>query len=95
MAKATVNGVVLAESDDYEVVEGNIYFPPDDVNMDYFAETDHHTTCPWKGEASYYTIDVDGTTLENAAWFYPQPKEAASQIKDHVAFYTSKVNVEK
>jgi uncharacterized protein (DUF427 family) len=95
MAKATVDGVVLAESDNFEMVEGNVYFPPEDVNMEYFTETDHHTTCPWKGEASYYTIEVDGKTMENAAWFYPQPKDAAKQIKDHVAFYTTKVDVEK
>jgi uncharacterized protein (DUF427 family) len=94
MAKATVNDVVLAESDDYEEVEGNIYFPPESINQDYFTETDHHTTCPWKGTASYYTIEVNGETLENAAWFYPDPKDAAENIRDHVAFYTSKVNVE-
>lgn len=87
MAKAMWNGVVLAESDDTEVVEGNHYFPPESVNMEYFEKTDHNTTCPWKGEASYYTIKVEGEENPNAAWYYPQPKDAAKQIKDHVAFW--------
>jgi len=95
MAKATVNGVVLAESDKFEVVEGNIYFPPEAVNKEYFSETSRHTTCAWKGEASYYTIKVGDTVLENAAWFYPQPKNAAEQIRDYVAFYPGKVKVER
>ena len=95
MAKAIYNGVVLAESDDFEVVEGNIYFPPESVNMEYFSETTHHTTCPWKGLASYYTANVDGDSLQNVAWFYPDPKQAAKNITSHVAFYTNKVKVER
>lgn len=95
MAKATYNGVVLAESDNFEIVEGNIYFPPEAVNMEYFTETTHHTTCPWKGVASYYTVEVDGDTLDNAAWFYPETKRAANSIKSHVAFYTNKIKVER
>ncbi|MCA9914135.1 MAG: DUF427 domain-containing protein [Anaerolineae bacterium] len=95
MAKAIVNGVVLAESDKFEVVEGNIYFPPESVNKEYFSETSRHTTCPWKGEASYYTLKVGDTVLENAAWFYPQPKNAAEQIRNHVAFYPNKVQIER
>lgn len=85
--KAVWNDTVLAESDDTVVVEGNHYFPPDSLHREHFRESDHHTTCPWKGEASYYTIIADGATNENAAWTYPEPKEAAAQIKDHVAFW--------
>ncbi len=95
MAKATFNGKTLAESDDYEMVEGNIYFPPDSVNKEYLEESDHHTTCPWKGKASYYDVNVEGEKIENAAWYYPQPKsEKAQPIKDHVAFWKD-VKVEK
>lgn len=94
MARAIWNGAVLAESDQFEVVEGNIYFPPDTVNREYFAESSTHTTCPWKGLASYYTIVVDGKENKDAAWYYPAPKEAARQIKDHVAFWKG-VTVER
>ncbi len=94
MAKAVWNETVLAESDDGVVVEGNYYFPPDSINHDYLEATDRHTSCPWKGEASYYTIRVNGDALPNGAWTYPQPKDAAKQIKDHVAFYPQ-VTVEK
>lgn len=87
MAKAMWNGVVLAESDKTEVVEGNQYFPADSVNREYFKETSTHTTCPWKGLASYYTIEVNGKENKDAAWYYPAPKDAAKQIKDHVAFW--------
>lgn len=87
MAKAIWNGVVLAESDQTEMVEGNHYFPPNSINQEYFTENSHHTTCPWKGVASYYTIEVDGQKNENAAWYYPTPKEAASNIKNYVAFW--------
>ena len=87
MAKAMWNGVVLAESDNTEVVEGNQYFPPDSVKREYFKETSTHTTCPWKGLASYYSIEVDGKENKDAAWYYPAPKDAAKQIKDHVAFW--------
>ncbi len=87
MAKAIWNGVVLAESDNTEVVEGNQYFPADSVKREYFKETETHTTCPWKGLASYYTIEVNGKENKDAAWYYPAPKDAAKQIKDHVAFW--------
>lgn len=87
MAKATWNGVVLAESDKTEVVEGNQYFPADSVKREYFKETSTHSTCPWKGLASYYTIEVNGKENKDAAWYYPEPKDAAKQIKDHVAFW--------
>jgi uncharacterized protein (DUF427 family) len=91
--KAVLNDTVLAESDNTEVVEGNHYFPPESLNEDYLEASDHRTTCPWKGEAHYYDVVVGGTREENAAWYYPAPSDAASQIKDHVAFYTSKVDV--
>ena len=85
--KAIWNGTLLAESDDTEVVEGNHYFPKESINADYFEESGKHTTCPWKGEASYYTVVVDGEKNADASWYYPEPKDAAQQIKDHVAFW--------
>ncbi len=89
MPKATWNGTVVAEapSEAIELVEGNVYFPPDAVKRDYLRENSRHTTCPWKGEASYYDIVVDGEVNEGAAWYYPAPKDAAKEIKDHVAFW--------
>ena len=85
--KAVWNDTVLAESDDTIVVEGNHYFPPTSVKREYLTESAKHTTCPWKGEASYYSVEVGGERNPDAAWFYPAPKEAASQIKDYVAFW--------
>lgn len=85
--KATWNGIVLAESDHTVVVEGNHYFPPASVNRAALVPSPHHTTCAWKGEASYYTVEAGGQRNENAAWYYPAPKDAARQIKDHVAFW--------
>ena len=87
MAKAIWKGVTLAESDTHESVEGNVYFPPDTINKEYFRDSDNHTTCPWKGVASYYDIVVDGETNKAGAWYYPDPKEAASNIKGYVAFW--------
>lgn len=87
MAKAIWNGVVLAESDRTELVEGNTYFPPESINRAYFRESDRHTTCPWKGVASYYHLVAGDDEIKNAAWYYPAPKPAAANIKDHVAFY--------
>ncbi|MFP4093862.1 MAG: DUF427 domain-containing protein [Cyclobacteriaceae bacterium] len=84
---------VIAESDQTEVVEGNHYFPPDSISKKFFKESDRHTTCPWKGKASYYTLEVEGEKAENAAWYYPEPKEAASNIKGYVAFYPNKVKI--
>jgi uncharacterized protein (DUF427 family) len=81
------NDIILAESNDTIVVEGNHYFPPEAVNWDYFQKSSTHTTCPWKGQASYYTIVTGDKTEPDAAWYYPEPKEAAKQIKDYVAFY--------
>jgi uncharacterized protein (DUF427 family) len=85
--KAIWNDTVLAESDDTEVVEGNHYFPPESIDKDFFEASDHTSVCPWKGKASYFSIVVDGERNENAAWTYPNPKDAASEIKDHVAFW--------
>ncbi|UCE02716.1 MAG: DUF427 domain-containing protein [Candidatus Latescibacterota bacterium] len=87
MPKAMWNGAVLAESHETRVVEGNHYFPPDSVNKTHFKRSESQTTCPWKGQASYYSIEVDGKVKEDAAWYYPDPKEAAIEIKDHVAFW--------
>ncbi len=85
--RATWNGTVLAESDDTVVVEGNHYFPADDVRSEYFEPSDTHTHCPWKGEASYRSVVVQGARNDDAAWFYPEPKEAAKEITDRVAFW--------
>lgn len=94
-ATATVNGVIIAETDTYEQVEGNVYFPRESIKWEYFKPTDTTTACPWKGTASYYTIDVgDDTPLPDAAWLYPNPKPAANNIQNHVAFYTDKVSVQ-
>lgn len=90
MAKASWNGTVLAESEMYEKVEGNVYFPPESVKWEYFTDGDRQYTCPWKGKARYLNITVDGQTNENAAWSYPQPKPAAKNIEGHVAFETRK-----
>lgn len=87
MPKAIWNGAVLAESDRCEVVEGNYYFPPESINQQYFKESDKHTTCPWKGVASYYDIVVEGQVNKDAAWYYPATKEAAQNIKDYTAFW--------
>ena len=81
------NNVVLAESEDTIVIEGNHYFPPDSIEQEYFQKSDTHTTCPWKGEASYYHIVVGEAVEKDAAWYYPAPKEAAREIKNYVAFY--------
>lgn len=85
--KAVWNGVLLAESDDTIVIEGNHYFPPESLLKQYFKPSDHTTRCPWKGTAKYYSIDVDGSRNGNAAWFYPEPFAAAAEIRDRVAFW--------
>ena len=87
MAKAMWNGVVLAESDRYEVVEGNVYFPKEAIRREHFRGSDTHTECPWKGTASYYDVVVGDAVNHDAAWYYPHPKQAAANIKDHVAFW--------
>lgn len=85
--KATWNEAVLAESDDTVVVEGNHYFPPDSLNKEFFEASDTHTVCPWKGVASYYNVVVNGTVNKDAAWYYPEVKPAAQEIKNRVAFW--------
>jgi uncharacterized protein (DUF427 family) len=85
--QAIWNGVVLAESDDTVVVEGNHYFPREALREEYFRESSKHTTCPWKGEASYLTVVVDGAENADAAWYYPEPKPAAEEITGRVAFW--------
>ncbi len=85
--RATWNGTVLAESDDTVVVEGNHYFPAGSVNREYFVDSSTHSTCPWKGEASYYSVQVGDATNTDAALYYPQPKDAAKEITDRVAFW--------
>ena len=85
--KAIWNDVTLAESDDTVIVEGNHYFPPESIKREHFRDSATHTTCPWKGEASYYNVVVDGQVNKDAAWYYPDPKPAAAEIKDRVAFW--------
>ena len=85
--KAIWNGQVIAQSDDTVVVEGNHYFPPDSVRTEFLKSSGSHTSCPWKGQASYYSLSVDGAENPDAAWYYLDPKPAAAQIKDRVAFW--------
>ncbi len=85
--RAIWNSATLAESDSTVVVEGNHYFPPQSINREYFSESDTHSFCAWKGEASYYNITVDGELNKDAAWYYPDPKEAAADIKGRIAFW--------
>lgn len=87
MPRAIWNGQVLASSDDTVVVEGNHYFPPDSVHMQYFKPSDTHTICGWKGTASYYTIEVGGEQNIDSAWYYPDPMEKALHIRDYIAFW--------
>ena len=94
MPRALWNGKVIAESDKFELVEGNVYFPPDAVRREFLKDSATHTVCPWKGTASYYTVEVDGKENKDGAWYYPDPKPAAANIKDHVAFWRG-VQVER
>jgi uncharacterized protein (DUF427 family) len=87
MATATWNGTVIADSDDTVIVEGNHYFPRDSVLEGVLVESNTHTVCPWKGTASYYTVVVEGESNPDAAWYYPEPKDAAKSITDRVAFW--------
>ncbi len=87
MLKAIWNGTVIAESDDVRQVEGNHYFPPESIRKEFFTESDTTSVCPWKGTASYYHIEVDGELNKDSAWYYPDPTEAAKNIKDHLAFW--------
>jgi uncharacterized protein (DUF427 family) len=94
MPRALWKGTVIAESDQFELVEGNVYFPPGSVRREHLKESATHTVCPWKGTASYYTVSVGGEENKDAAWYYPDPKAAAANIKDHVAFWRG-VTVER
>lgn len=94
MARATWNGAVVAESDEIEVVEGNVYFPRAAVRAEYLRPSDTHTVCGWKGTASYFTLAVDGKENPDAAWYYPDPRDAARNITGHVAFWKG-VTVER
>lgn len=95
MVKAVWNGVIIAESEDTVVVEGNHYFPQDSVEHQYLKDSDTHSVCPWKGTADYYTLKVEGQRSADAAWLYPEPKDAAMSIKDRVAFYGDVVTIEE
>lgn len=85
--KAIWNGEVIAESDDTVVVEGNHYFPASSIKREFLTDSDTHSTCPWKGKASYYSLSVNGETNRDAAWYYPSPKAGAEQVADRVAFW--------
>lgn len=85
--KAIWNDQVIAESDETIVIEGNHYFPPNSIKKEFFKDSETHTICSWKGEASYYTLDVEGDQNTDAAWYYPDPKYAAQEIKDYIAFW--------
>jgi uncharacterized protein (DUF427 family) len=85
--KATWENQILAESNQTVVVEGNHYFPPESIKKECFSSSETHSTCPWKGIASYYHVQVGDKVNQDAAWFYPEPKEAAKSIKNHVAFW--------
>ena len=87
MVKAMWNGVVVAESEKTEIVEGNHYFPADSIHQQYFKKSDTTSICPWKGTAEYYSLDVDGKVNADAAWYYATPKDAAMNIKDSFAFW--------
>ena len=94
MAKAIWNGEVLAESDKFETVEGNVYFPPEAIKREHFQDSATHTECGWKGTASYFDVIAGGKVNKDAAWYYPEPKSAAANIKGHIAFWKG-VTVEK
>jgi uncharacterized protein (DUF427 family) len=94
MARATWNGKVIAESEQIEEVEGNVYFPESSLKREYFRPSSTTSTCPWKGQARYMSLLIDGQDNPDAAWYYPDPKPAARKIKGHVAFWRG-VEVEK
>ncbi|AKJ69907.1 MAG: DUF427 domain-containing protein [Burkholderiales bacterium] len=89
MPRAIWNGVVIAEApaDEVERVEGNVYFPPGTVDPAVLQSSDYHTVCSWKGTASYYNVVVQGEVNPDAAWYYPEPKQAAAQIRGYIAFW--------
>ncbi len=87
MATATFNGTVIAQSDDIEIVEGNAYFPISSLDRQCVADSDHSTSCPWKGRAAYWDLEVAGERASNGAWYYPEPLDGAEAVADRVAFY--------
>jgi uncharacterized protein (DUF427 family) len=87
MAKALWGEKVIAESNATVIVEGNHYFPPDAVKKEFLKSSNHTSICSWKGTAHYYHVEVDGVRSENAAWYYPDPKPAAAEVKDRIAFW--------
>lgn len=87
MPRAVWNGQVIAESDACKIIEGNHYFPPDAVRQEFLRPSDTHTHCPWKGDANYYTIVVDGQENADAAWYYPNTKPKAKEFEGYVAFW--------
>lgn len=87
MVKAVWKDEIIAETDKFEIIEGNYYFPPDSVNKKFLKESDTHTTCHWKGLASYFDTNIDGEINKDAAWYYPDPKPAAKKIKNYIAFW--------
>ncbi|KAF9049539.1 DUF427-domain-containing protein [Hymenopellis radicata] len=92
--KVTLDGTVLAESNDTIVIENNHYFPPSSVKQELFSDSNTSSKCPWKGTAAYYNAQVDGKTINDIAWYYPQPLEKAQSIAGYVAFYKNKVQIE-
>ncbi|KAG8765555.1 hypothetical protein FRC12_007436 [Ceratobasidium sp. 428] len=93
MPQVKSGSTILADSDKTVVVEGNHYFPPDSIKREYFKDSDTQTSCYWKGIASYYNVEVEGKSITDAAWYYPDPKDQAAHLKDWVAFYKTKVSV--
>jgi uncharacterized protein (DUF427 family) len=87
MKRAILNDTVIAESDKTILIEGNHYFPPDSIKKEYFKYSDTHSICPWKGEASYYTVEVNGHVSKDAAWYYPKTKELAKSIENYIGFW--------
>lgn len=85
--KAIWNGEIIAESSETKVVEGNHYFPPESIKKEFYHKSDYQTKCFWKGTSDYYSLDVNGKKNENAAWYYPNPSEAAKEIKNYIAFW--------
>lgn len=94
MVKVVLDGTVLADSDKTVIVENNHYFPPDAVNKEYFTDSSTSTVCPWKGTAAYYSATVNGQTVRDIAWYYPETKDKANNIKGYVAFYKNKVQID-
>ncbi|BDU49704.1 DUF427 domain-containing protein [Haliovirga abyssi] len=93
MIKVMFNNTLIAETNNCIAVEGNYYFPLEDVMIKYLGKSDYHTVCPWKGDGSYYNLKAEGKVVENAAWYYPEPKEEAKKIKNYIAFDKKVFNI--